>query len=267
PERKAALDRELREAVKKVRDPSLRRHYGDEVNRLRRALFDGQRPTRKNQGNFRPRGQQFGRYTPPATPMVETKASALAAAGAPFEEQLKEAVILATLVSHPQLVADFIAELETLETSQSEHEAVRDALIHSEGADRKEIERICGSDALVKLFQPRHVRISPGVREGASPEVAAMSVAEELAKLSARRGARREIDDAMRDLDGLVDEGLTWRLGQAAEALNSTARNEHDDTAEYDTGPNGARLKRDEKSAFDDLIGRIKYSKNEGGAA
>lgn len=154
-----------------------------------------------------------------------------------------------------------------LETSQPEHEAVRDALIRSEGADRNEIERLCGSDALEKLFQPRHVRISPGVRSDVGAQVAAMSVAEELAKLSARRGARREIDDAMRDLDGLVDEGLTWRLGQAAEALNSTARNEDDDTAEYDTGPNGARLKRDEKSAFDDLIGRIKYSKGEGGAA
>ena len=268
PERKAALDRALREAIKKVRDPSLRRHYGDEVNRLRRVLFDGQRPARKQQqGGFRPRGQQFGRYAPPAPAMIETKASALAAAGVPFEEQLKEAVILATLVCHPQLVPDFIAELEMLETSQSDHESVRDALIRTEGADRNEIERLCGSDALEKLFQPRHVRISPGVRDDVSAEVAAMSVAEELAKLSARRGARREIDDAMRDMDGLVDEGLTWRLGQAAEALNSTARNEDDDTAEYDTGPNGARLKRDEKSAFDDLIGRIKYSKGEGGAA
>ena len=264
PERKAALDRSLREAIRKVRDPSLRRHYGDEVNRLRRALFDGTRSAPKG---TRPRGQPFGRYTPPATPMVETKASALAAAGAPFEEQLKEAVILATLVQHPQLVTDFIADLERLETSQPEHEVVRAALVQSEGADRNEIERLCGSDALEKLFQPRHVRISPGVQAEATSDVAAMSVAEELAKLSARRGARREIEDAMRDLDGLVDEGLTWRLGQAAEALNKAGRSDDDDTAEYDIGPNGARMKRDEKSAFDDLIGRIMSDKGKGGPA
>ncbi|NNE88281.1 MAG: DNA primase [Silicimonas sp.] len=267
PERKAALDRALREAIRKVRDPSLRRHYGDEVNRLRRTLFDGQRPARQGQGGFRPRGQQFGRFAPPATPMVETKASALAAAGAPFEEQLKEAVILATLVRHPQLVPDFIADLERLETSQSEHEAVRAALVQTEGGDRSEIERLCGAETLEKLFQPRHVRISPGVQEDATAAVAAMSVAEELAKLSARRGARREIEDAMRDLEGLVDEGLTWRLGQAAEALNKAGRSDDEDTAEYDIGPNGARMKRDEKSAFDELIGRIMSDKGKGGAA
>ena len=39
PERKAALDRTLREAIRQVRDPSLRGHYGDEINRLRRTLF------------------------------------------------------------------------------------------------------------------------------------------------------------------------------------------------------------------------------------
>ena len=109
--------------------------------------------------------------------------------------------------------------------------------------------------------------ISPGVREDVAANVAAMAAAEELAKLSARRGARREIEEATRDLDGLVDEGLTWRLGQAAEALNSASHGDDDDTAEYDTGPNGARLKRDEKSAFDDLIERIKYSKGRGGTA
>ena len=45
-----------------------------------------------------------------------------------------------------------------------------------------------------------------------------LCLAEELAKLDARRGARREIEEAMEDMDGLPDEGLTWRLSQAAEA-------------------------------------------------
>jgi DNA primase len=41
PERRAALDKALREAVMKIRDPSLRRHYGEEINRRRWALFRG----------------------------------------------------------------------------------------------------------------------------------------------------------------------------------------------------------------------------------
>ncbi|NNE81870.1 MAG: DNA primase [Silicimonas sp.] len=255
PERKAALDHSLREAIRKVRDPSLRRHYGDEVNRLRRALFDN-RPQGKTP--FRPRGARFQQ---PAAPMSETKASALAAAGAPFEEQLKEAVILAALVTRPALVPQFVADLERLECSLGEHDAVRTALLDTEGATRADLEQLCGAHALEKLFQPRHVRISPAMRDDVDDDIAALSVAEELAKLTARRGARREIEDAMRDIEGLVDEGLTWRLGQVAEALSSAEKSGRDDGTEYDIGPNGARLKRDEKSDFDALLGRINYTK------
>ena len=77
--------------------------------------------------------------------MSETKASALAAAGAPFEEQLKEAVILAALVRHPGCVPQYLADLERMETSVPEHEAVRQALIQTEGAEREEIEELCGT--------------------------------------------------------------------------------------------------------------------------
>ena len=255
PERKAALDRSLREAIRKVRDPSLRRHYGDEVNRLRRALFDGARQTRRS---FQPRGARFAL---PATPMVETKASALAAASGAFDEHLKEAVILATLVTHPGLVPDFISDLERLETGLPEHDAVRRALLETEGAEQDKLEALCGAAALEKLFQPRHVRISPGVHKDAARDIATMTVAEELAKLAARRGARAEIEEAARDIEGLVDEGLTWRLRQASEGVVETAKGSREDKAEYDLGPNGARLRRDERSDFEALIDRIDYTK------
>ena len=88
-----------------------------------------------------------------------------------------------------------------------------------------------------------------------------MSVAEELAKLSARRGARTEIEDAARDIEGLADEGLTWRLRQVSEGLTQAGRSGRDDKTEYDLGSNGARLNRDEKRDFEALIGRIDYSK------
>ena len=264
PERKAALDRSLRDAIRNVGDPSLRRHYGDEVNRLRQQLFTGAQPQRRGGSNFQARGRRFNA---PASPMVETKASALAAAGAPFEDQLREAVILATLVRRPSLIPDFIADLERLETSQPEHEVVRQVLISIETQETAEIEQLCGAEALEKLNAPRHVRISPGMRSETPDDMAAMSVAEELAKLSARRGARREVEDALRDVEGLVDEGLTWRLGQAAEAVNNATRSGREDRTEYDLGPNGARVSRDEKSAFDALLNRIDYNKGKGGNA
>ena len=260
PERKAALDRSLREAIKQVRDQSLRRHYADEVNRLRQTLFGGNRDRAGSTG-FRARGPRFA---PPARPMTETKASALAAAGAPFEEQLREAVILATLVRRPSLIVNFVADLERLETSQPEHETVRQVLLAADSTDPAEIESLCGANALEKLMAPRHVQISPGMREEISDDMAAMSVAEEMAKLTARRGARREVEEALRDVEGLADEGLTWRLGQAAAAVNLSSRSGQEDRAEYDLGPNGARVNRDEKSAFDALVDRINYSKGSG---
>ncbi|MEK6216811.1 MAG: DNA primase, partial [Boseongicola sp.] len=79
PERRAALDKSLREAIRRVRDSSLRRHYGDEINRLRRELFGqtgGPSPVRSR--NWK---------APKAAPTAETKASALAASGAAFEDQ------------------------------------------------------------------------------------------------------------------------------------------------------------------------------------
>ena len=93
-----------------------------------------------------------------------------------------------------------------------------------------------------------------------------MAVAEEFAKLTARRGARREVDDAMRDIEGLADEGLTWRLTQIAEALQGAETGSDEDEVAYETAPSGARLRRDEKSDFDALLGRIDYAKGRGGA-
>ncbi|MEM7719370.1 MAG: DNA primase [Pseudomonadota bacterium] len=255
PERKAALDRDLRMAISKVRDPSLKRHYGEEINRLRRSLFDGARA--KPQSGWQPRGAR----AQPSKPMVETKASSLAATNAAFDEQLKEAVILATLVTHPALIEQFEAELERLDTTQPAHEVVRRALLGGDIEDREDAARICGADTLEKLLSPRHVRIAPGLRQGATSEVAALSVAEELAKLAARRGARSEIEDAARDIEGLADEGLTWRLRQASEGLTNAGRTGSNDKTEYDLGPNGARLSKDEKRDFEALIEQIDFGK------
>ena len=189
------------------------------------------------------------------------KMSELAETNAAFDEHLKEAVILATLVKHPDIVPEFISDLERLETGIPEHDAVRRALLETEGAEQDKLEAICGAAALEKLFSPRHVRISPGVRSQAARDIATMTVAEELAKLAARRGARAEIEEAARDIEGLVDEGLTWRLRQASEGVVETARGSREDKAEYDLGPNGARLRRDERSDFEALIDRIDYTK------
>ncbi|MEL6781535.1 MAG: DNA primase [Pseudomonadota bacterium] len=243
PERKAAVDRSLREAIGKIKDPSIRSHYGAEIKRLREDLF----------GYNRRKGPSGKRWTPGPDPALpSTKSSLLAAAQGAVEDVLREAVILATLVTHPSLVEHFEGALETLDLTLPEHAAVRDALLRETAPEA--IRAAAGAAALEKLFAPRHVQISPSVRNDRDADLAAQCVAEELAKLAARRGAAREIEDAMRDLDDLADEGLTWRLSQAAEAVARAGRGQAEDKTEYEVAPNGVRISRDEKGALDALI-------------
>ncbi len=243
PERKAALDKSLREAVRRIGDPSVRAHYGEEIRALRLELFGQNRPQRQ---------WQPGGRAKPAPVLATTKASLLAAADGGAEDVLREAVILATLVTHPSVVEAFETALEVLDFTLPEHEAIRGALLRY--GTRDEIEANAGADALEKVFGPRHVQIAPGVRNTADADLAAMCVAEEIAKLTARRGVRREIADAVEDMSDVADEAVTWRLGQAAEARETAGRGAAEDNTEYEIAPNGARISREEREMFDKIL-------------
>lgn len=231
PERRAALDKTLREAIRRIADPSVRAHYGEEIARLRRALFAPAEPARSPGGFARGRG----RFRPaaPAEPLPGTRASLLAAPGGEVEDYLREAMILAIAITHPACLSRFEHALETLDLRDPGHARLRDALLAAGGGGaglREKLARSAGPE-LEKLFALAHVRIAPPVRD-ADPEFAATCLAEELARLEARRGAEAEIAEAMEDLTGLADEGLTWRLGQAAEARHRAERSKLDDDSD-----------------------------------
>ena len=57
---------------------------------------------------------------------------------------------------------------------------------------------------------------------------------------------------------GQVDEAVTWRLGQVADARNRSMRSQTEDRAEYDIGDNGARINREERNDFAALLARIR---------
>ncbi|MEM1100750.1 MAG: DNA primase [Pseudomonadota bacterium] len=253
PERKAALDKSLRDALKQIKDPSLRGHYGEEVKRLRMELFGYGQPTGPRQV-FVP-----GRRRP-AQPQSSTKRSALAAGLS--QDELREAAILATLIATPAALPDFYAELEDMPCDGSHAELQAMLLsLPEEAHQRDEIAQRAGREAIEKLFRLPHIAINPAVRAAGDLELARLCLAEEFAKLSAQRGHAREVAEAIEDLEGPADEGLTWRLGQAAEAVNRAGRQDDDDVAEYDTAPNGAKLNRDERSKFTDLLENLNYTK------
>ena len=248
PERKAALDKNLRSVISKIKDASIRQHYGQAIKEMRWQLFTPKRES-----------QSFGKWKGKVAPVQpSTKSSLLASAGHGAEEHLREAVILAVLILNPEIINDFDAELERLTLASREHGLLRDLILRFAGSDdfRDKIEGQAGAE-FAALMALRHVQICPAVRNSGNQKMAAICVAEELAKLEAKRGAMREIEEAIEDIGGVVDEGLTWRLKQASEANNRAQQSQGEDNAVYDTTPSGAQLDKAERDTFARLLGEI----------
>ncbi len=262
PERKAALDKTLRDKIKLIADPSIRSHYGQAIKDMRWALFSNRKPTARKTSQ---RGGWTNRQDPwkrDISPVATSKSSALGAGGA-HEDYLREAVILATLITSPHVASEFETALEQMDSGDPTHRDIQRCLLRHLGAEdlRTAVIADLGEAPLEKLMNQNHVAISPAIRRAGDDEVARFCLAEEFAKLTARRGQAREIEDAVEDLNGLPDEGLTWRLAQASAAVDRAGRGNNEDRAEYEVGENGARIKKDERSAFDNLLDQIDFAK------
>jgi DNA primase len=248
PERRAALDKSLRAALKRIADPSIRAHYGEAIKELRLDLFG---TNRRNAGAARTgpsRGQGFrpGRFAPPAPALAATRASVLAAAPAP-EESLREAVILAALLRFPELVRRFESALERLDLTSDDHTRLRNLLLtHAHAADCADLVAADSPAALDRLQANPHVRIAPALQPRADAEFAAACVETDLASLVALRAHRTELAEAQEDVAHLTDEGLTWRLSKAAEARRAAARGPQEQKSEGLIAPNGVELDREE---------------------
>ncbi|MEL7346002.1 MAG: toprim domain-containing protein, partial [Pseudomonadota bacterium] len=265
PERKAALDKALRDKIKLIQDPSIRQHYGQEIKDLRWDLFRAKRGAAPPTGGRWQGGKGKRGWQAPPTPMPSTKSSALVAGGDQVGVHLREAVILAALITTPDVADEFESGLETLNCADPDHATLRDLILrhaHS-GKDvlQENILSALGPQTLDNLMSSRHVALIPCIRTPGDSDMARMTVAEELAKLSAAKGLDAEIADAMQDLEGVADEGVTWRLGQAAAAADNATRTGKEDNAEYDVSANGARISKSERDAFASLMDQISFSK------
>ena len=226
PERKASLDKTLRALIARIVDPSIRSHYTEEIRRLRATLFG---PAVKPFRPWTPRAKGQRAEVDPK-PLSSTRASSLVRGDETTDEALREAVILAILIAHPALIRRFESDLERLDLTSEGHRTLRAALLTSPPDDLRA--NLQGLAALDDLMARPHVMIAPPVRNQKDTDLALMCLAEEFAKLDARRGARREVEDAVEDLTGVADEGLTWRLAQAALARHRADHPNRDDTAD-----------------------------------
>ncbi|HEY1781224.1 MAG TPA: DNA primase [Roseiarcus sp.] len=134
PEKRAALERRLRELVGQIHDDTLRRHYGLDMERrlsdfLGLGAPAGGRPERRERFSRNGRKPNFA----DSGPRIGIAGSALAAParrlGGRSREAPREIAILAILIGHPQLIERRVEEMAGLELANSALSAFRDRLL------------------------------------------------------------------------------------------------------------------------------------------
>ncbi|WP_347268505.1 DNA primase [Paracoccus sp. (in: a-proteobacteria)] len=218
PERRAALDKALADAVARIPDRDTREHYLSALKNLKWELFG---PRRRDAAPRPARAGWQGREArlQPVAPVASTRASRLSSpeAGEDEAEALIEAMVLAICATHPGLIGPVETRLERLEPQ----DAGRAALIHDllSGAQSQ-----AGQRALESIMAEPHVRAAPAILRPHDGDAAAGILANALDRIEARRSAREEVARAEAEIEGLADEGLTWRVTQSARALDRADR-------------------------------------------
>ena len=257
PERRAMLDKKLRGQLASIRDASLRTHYAAAIKDLRWSLFSAHRQATNRLGRRQPTN---------AMASSSAKHSALAHPAEQAPAELREAVILATLITAPALLEEFWEPLETLTCSNPQHHEMQTVLLQQSDFEAttvsEAVEVAFGSSALETFLAQKHLAVVPCIKRRGDLDLARLTLREEFAKFEARRGLAAEIAEAVEDIADLSDESLTWRLKEAAEIQDAATLSHHKDDTEYDVAENGARINRVERDAFTELMTQISPRKS-----
>ncbi|GHG10776.1 DNA primase [Paracoccus aerius] len=211
PERKAALDKRLQDAIGKIPDEVTRNHYAEELRRKRWELFGGG-ARRGGERSFKGRGGQ-GRPARPALPIPATATDPQAAAA------LLEGASLLICALRPELIGPIETRLEHL----TPHDPDRAALLFDlMGQTQSE----AGRRGLETLRRDAHLGLTPAVIDAQDTETVAAILANLLDRLEAQRAIGAELARAEAEIQGEADEGLTWRMQQIARARHRAERPE-----------------------------------------
>ena len=132
PEKRAGLERRLREATAVIGDETLRKHYAADMSTRVNALFGGApdfRPSPRRE-RFFPAGRRGGRFD--VGPRIGIASAPLPPAGfspRARREAPREIVILAALIGHPSLIERVFEEIATLEFASTPLAELRNRVI------------------------------------------------------------------------------------------------------------------------------------------
>src|SRR5690606_20185600 len=113
--------------------------------------------------------------------------------------------------AHTELISTVESRLERLEPQDAD----RAALIHDllSGTQSQ-----AGQRALERIMAHPPVKTAPAILRPHDGDAAAGILANALDRIEARRAVREEIARAEAEIEGLADEGLTWRVAQSTRA-------------------------------------------------
>ena len=235
PERRAKFDANLREALGRIKDPSVRSHYGAEIKDRRATLFRPQQAQRAGTGT--------GNWRKPRQEAVRdgTKTSALAQTDA-AAARVREAVILATAAAYPDLALTHEAALERMTITSAPLDRLRGAILahmHEASAEdqgqrtllAQRIDADLGPEVLAGLYAEGAIKILPHLRPGTPSEDAEQAMLEVLARHNAALGGQADIEEAMAMIGAGDHPTIDYRLTQAHEARQDASRLAETDNA------------------------------------
>jgi len=210
PERRAELEKTMRELTSRIRDESVRFHYQQEMRERVQGFFGSQRNQaglrgRENKrgaqqgGQFARGGQAGGRH--PVSDRLERSAMVKrAGSGMP----LREAVLIVALINHPLLIDLYFDEVETLDLTSMDLRAVLSAIIDAiaHGAAHERSTLVAAIDAagqeaaLIRAIDlAKRARQWPAL-EGAALEDARDAFSQALHLHRSARTLKRELREA-----------------------------------------------------------------------
>ncbi|NBO21233.1 MAG: DNA primase, partial [Rhodobacteraceae bacterium] len=147
--------------------------------------------------------------------------------------------------------------------SHDDHARLRDLILYHAGdADPRAAIAQTAPRLLETLFAQPHVRNAPGVLNAQDRERAELALEQDIFVLVAERGRLREIAEAVEDITGLVDEGLTWRISQANAARFAAQRGPQIGAGEAVIAPNGVAMDKEEREGLLRLTESIDFTRN-----
>ena len=263
PERRALLDKSLRTAVMKIRDKSIRHHYGQAIKELRYKLFapinNGLNPLNKSRSLGY--SQVWGKK-PKLMASANTKASMLAIQSNETNWRLRESLILASAIKNQSAALKNESALERCPITTPDLVEIMNAILINLHIKKKDagmsdsfeenIQNSLGYSPIDKLMKLKPLKKHPYLKNNTDPDLIQQTLEEELAKHVALIGAQNEIKEAEQDLTGLVDEGLTWRLQQAAMAKTKATRAIEEEDSETDE--NSLEMSKNLQNMLDNQI-------------